>query len=63
MKFHITWIASFSAALVLLGAGCITLGGTAAGPMGMFRSLDKGETWQATTAYPTTQGGKKHRRG
>lgn len=56
MKFHITWIASFSAALVLLGAGCITLGGTAAGPMGMFRSLDKGETWQATTAYPTTQG-------
>ncbi|MEK7213031.1 MAG: hypothetical protein AAB678_01155 [Patescibacteria group bacterium] len=58
MKFHITWIASFSAALVLLGAGCITLGGTAAGPMGMFRSLDKGETWQATTAYPTTQGVK-----
>lgn len=42
--------------LLLIGAGCISSGSKAAGPMGMYRSLDKGENWQAIQALPTTKG-------
>ncbi|OGH94376.1 MAG: hypothetical protein A2538_01045 [Candidatus Magasanikbacteria bacterium RIFOXYD2_FULL_41_14] len=41
-------------ALVLVGAGCIS--GTAAGPMGVYASLDKGDSWQPAFAYPTAKG-------
>ena len=43
-------------ALLLAGAGCITIGGTASGLAGVFRSTDKGETWQPTVIFPTAQG-------
>ncbi len=46
-------------ALLVLGAGCIDFGGSSAqGPMGMFRSADKGETWNQINALPTPQGVK-----
>ncbi len=43
---------------IFTGAGCISFsGGTAAiGPMGVFRSTDKGETWQPADTVPTAQG-------
>jgi photosystem II stability/assembly factor-like uncharacterized protein len=41
-----------------MGASCIQFGGTAQGPMGVYRSDDKAESWKAVTAYPTTQGVK-----
>ena len=45
--------------VLLTGVGCIQFGGTAAaGPMGVFRSTDKGENWQQANIYPTTQGVK-----
>lgn len=50
------YLAAFVAVFVLTGASCIQLGGSAAGPMGMFRSTDKGETWQPIVAFPTAQG-------
>lgn len=47
--------------LVLAGAGCIQFGGgsaASAGPMGVFRSVDKGDNWQQANVYPTAQGVK-----
>lgn len=51
-------LGSFATALLLVGAGCISFGSTAApaGPMGMFRSSDKGETWQQSNTLPTATG-------
>ncbi len=50
-------IATLCAALILTGAGCINFGGgSAQGPLGMFRSSDKGETWQQINNYPTAKG-------
>lgn len=45
-----------SAVILLTGAGCFQFGTPAAGPMGVFRSADKGENWQAVMAYPTVKG-------
>ncbi len=46
-------------ALLVMGAGCVQIGGTAAaGPMGVFRSDDKGESWKAAMTFPTAQGVK-----
>ena len=44
--------------LLTAGAGCLQFGaGTvAAGPMGMYQSTDKGETWKQIAAMPTLQG-------
>lgn len=49
---------SIVAALVFTGAGCISFGSSTAttGPMGVFRSNDKGDTWQAANAVPTPKG-------
>ncbi len=44
--------------LVFLGAGCIQTSNTANGPMGVFKSIDKGETWATSMAYPTLGGVK-----
>lgn len=45
------------AALIFTGAGCISFGQPATqGPMGVFRSNDKGETWQQANMVPTTKG-------
>lgn len=51
---------SFGAAcLFFFGAGCLDLGGGAPqGPLGMFRSADKGESWTQINAWPTAQGVK-----
>lgn len=48
------------ALLSVLGAGCIGFGGSAApaGPMGVFRSTDKGDSWAQSNIFPTTQGVK-----
>ncbi len=45
-------------AILFTGAGCINIGGKETGPMGVYRSLDKGDTWEAVTAFPTPQGVK-----
>ena len=47
---------SIAAVLVLGGAGCIQMGASSAGPMGIFRSGDKGETWAPAVAMPTVKG-------
>lgn len=47
------------ALLLLLGAGCIQFGSSGpTGPMGVFRSSDKGENWEQANVYPTPQGVK-----
>lgn len=43
--------------LVFTGASCIQFGGTQ-GPVGVYRSSNKGDAWQEISAYPTTQGVK-----
>jgi len=44
-------------ALILPGAGCISFsGGSSTGPMGMFKSIDKGDNWLAASTFPTPQG-------
>ena len=46
---------------MLVGAGCVTLGGksqTQSGASGMFVSVNKGETWQSISAMPTATGVK-----
>ncbi len=45
-------------ALLFGGASCVSLGQKDAGPMGVFRSLDKGQNWEAVSAFPTPQGVK-----
>lgn len=44
--------------VLLMGAGCINIGSKETGPMGVYRSLDKGDTWEAVAAFPTPQGVK-----
>jgi len=57
MPRKIFLLTSLMALLVLTGASCINFGGsTAQGPMGMFRSVDKGENWVQINAYPTNKG-------
>lgn len=57
MRSKIISLASASMLLVLLGAGCLDFGGSAAqGPTGVFRSIDRGETWLPSAALPTPQG-------
>lgn len=51
-------IFAFSAALLLAGAGCISLGGSSPSVLGVFRSADKGETWSQINALPTATGVK-----
>lgn len=42
--------------LTLTGASCVSSGGAVEGPMGMYRSVDKGENWQVINTFPSTQG-------
>ncbi|MFA7653511.1 MAG: hypothetical protein WCX97_00510 [Candidatus Magasanikbacteria bacterium] len=59
MKIKIGILFSLLALFVITGASCISIGGgssSAQGSMGMFRSVDKGETWQAINALPTAKG-------
>ncbi|OGH87620.1 MAG: hypothetical protein A3J93_03800 [Candidatus Magasanikbacteria bacterium RIFOXYC2_FULL_42_28] len=42
--------------LILTGAGCLSFGSSTAGPMGVFTSADKGETWAESNVYPTVKG-------
>jgi len=45
--------------LLTAGAGCLQFGSSQAqGPMGMFQSADKGETWKQIAALPTVTGVK-----
>lgn len=46
----------FIAVVMLGGASCISTNGSATGPMGVYRSEDKGENWKKVTAYPTPKG-------
>ncbi len=52
----------FFGALLFMGAGCFSLGGgdtpQTTGPAGVFTSSDKGETWKATSLFPTVEGVK-----
>lgn len=58
MKKKLRVIFLLIATMLLTGAGCIQFGNAVQGPMGMFRSDDKGESWKAITSYPTPQGVK-----
>ncbi len=58
MPKKIIFLAGLIVAIVTMGAGCVQFGATTQGPMGVFRSGDKAETWAAVTAYPTPQGVK-----
>lgn len=40
----------------LTGAGCVSTSGAVTGPMGMYRSSDKGENWQTIAAFPSVKG-------
>ncbi len=43
--------------LLTTGAGCLQFGATQSqGPMGMYQSSDKGETWKQAAALPTVSG-------
>lgn len=55
-KFFVLGIILLS--VVAMGASCVNVGNKEAGPMGVYRSLDKGDTWEAVTAFPTPQGVK-----
>jgi len=55
-NFSLSLIFVLAAATLLTGAGCVLFGQTSAGPVGMYRSSDKGETWQQIVAYPTAKG-------
>lgn len=49
-------------ALTLTGASCISLGGNKSGmsgPVGVFVSTDKGESWRASSLMPTVEGVKQ----
>jgi photosystem II stability/assembly factor-like uncharacterized protein len=46
----------FIVMLVLTGAGCISGSGSTTGPMGVFRSDDKGENWKKVATFPTAKG-------
>jgi len=46
------------AGVTLAGAGCVQFTGSAQGPMGMFMSADKAETWQQKNTLVTAQGVK-----
>ncbi len=51
-------IVSFSlllAGVVLMGASCIKINSGTVGPVGVFRSDDKAETWKAVSAFPTAK--------
>ena len=56
MTKRIILLGALVAAVILTGVSCLTTGGTAQGPMGMFRSADKGETWGAIQTLPSAQG-------
>ncbi len=42
--------------VILTGQGCISRGGSAKGPMGIYRSTNKGDAWQQTATVLTAQG-------
>ncbi len=58
MKKHFSFLVTLCTLFITTGAGCINFGSTAQGPMGVFRSNDKGESWTSIAAYPTAQGVK-----
>ncbi len=58
MRFKIFFLNLLLASIVLTGASCISVGQKETGPMGVFRSPDKGEKWEPVTAFPTPQGVK-----
>lgn len=63
MRKSLSIISILCFALFLTGASCVSFSGgggndTSAGPVGMFASTDKGETWNQASAYPTVEGVK-----
>jgi hypothetical protein len=59
MRKNLLAIFFIGAAIVFIGAGCISFKKTtASGPMGIFRTPDKGETWVQASVFPTAQGVK-----
>ncbi len=59
MTHRLTMLFGILGATMLLGAGCIQFGAsTNLGPLGVFRSNDRGESWQSTASFPTSQGVK-----
>jgi len=63
MNKKLLFLSVIIASVFLTGASCLNVGDTnkaiTSGPAGMFVSTDKGETWSAISAFPTSQGVKK----
>jgi photosystem II stability/assembly factor-like uncharacterized protein len=55
------FLAGIFVCLLFTGAGCVQLGfsGKSSGPMGVYASTDKGDTWKQSSAFPTVDGVKK----
>ncbi|EKE06925.1 MAG: hypothetical protein ACD_18C00235G0004 [uncultured bacterium] len=62
MNKKLLFLSVIIASVFLTGASCLNVGDTnkaiTSGPAGMFVSTDKGETWSAISAFPTSQGVK-----
>ncbi|HSR89167.1 MAG TPA: hypothetical protein VLK22_02075 [Candidatus Udaeobacter sp.] len=58
MSKKIKLLFALLSALVFTGAGCVQLNNTAGSLMGVFRSVDAGETWAPKSALLTAQGVK-----
>jgi len=53
-KFYLLFV--LAASFLFLGAGCIQVGTTTTGTMGVYMTADGGDTWLPKVAVPTTQG-------
>ncbi len=56
MRKSLFFLSSLATVLLLSGAGCLSFGAVKSGPLGMYRSGDKGDTWQQIAALPTAKG-------
>ncbi len=57
LRYRVTFFSLLSASLLLVGAGCISVGtnpNAGAGDGGVFKSANKGDSWVQKTAIPTT---------
>lgn len=58
MRTHLQRFGILAAVVAVMGQSCISFGKAPTGPMGVFRSADKGDSWEQKNSYPTPQGVK-----
>lgn len=62
MRGHLLPLTAIFAVLILVGAGCVTIGGGGVGSQsdgGMFKTGNKGDVWASKSAVATTTGEKR----